>query len=164
MLLGSEQVPPESASVIVSVVVAPVPVAEQLLKPLPRMIVPGLGATKPAVKVTVIVSPVFRAPVALEVKFAVQVARALAARDVLLTVTLVGGVAAATVAAVSLTVVVSALVLTVSVVAPAVGFVMPTICTEVAVLAARAHVPALSASVIVTVWPEPMAVAEQLAN
>src|SRR5713226_9205915 len=96
VLLGTVQVPPLSTRVIVSVVPAPAPVAEQLLKPLPRMIVPGLGATKPAVKATVIASPVFSAPVAVVVKLAVQVVRALNASVVELTVTAVGVVAAAT--------------------------------------------------------------------
>src|SRR5437764_15270581 len=57
---GSEQTPPESARVIVSVVGAPVPVAEQFLKRLPRMIVPPVGARKPATtKLRTIVSPVW---------------------------------------------------------------------------------------------------------
>src|SRR5438105_3439741 len=89
--IGSEQTPPLSARVIVSVVVAPLPVAEQFLKPLPRMIVPPVGARKPApTKFSVIESPFCSEPVAVVVKFAVQVARALIERVVELTVTAVG--------------------------------------------------------------------------
>ena len=44
MLAGREQLPPLSASVIVAMFAAPEPVAEQLVKPLPRVIV-GLAVT-----------------------------------------------------------------------------------------------------------------------
>jgi hypothetical protein len=47
---------------------------------------------------------------------------------------------------------------------PAAGFVTPAMVSEPAALAASAHVPALSLMSIVTVVPEPVAVAEQFAK
>src|SRR5713226_421046 len=163
LLIGRTQVPPLSARVIVSVVVAPVPVAEQLLKPLPRMIVPGLGATKPAVKATVIVSPVRSEPDAELVKLAVQVARAFSASVVELTVAAAGVVAATMVTAVAARAVVSDEVLTVGWTAPRVEpLVTPRICRLAALLIGRTQVPPLSARVIVSVTPAPVPAAEQL--
>ena len=127
---GSEQVPPLSASVIVTVVAAAEPVAEQLVKPAPRAIVGVEGIVRAEAKTAVIVSPARSAPVvlpatALEVKLAVQVERAPACPGDALNETAVGAVAVAIVA-VGLTVVVSALVFTVTVDEPVVTvFVMP---------------------------------------
>ncbi len=74
--LPTAQVPPLSASVIVTVVVSVVAVAEQLTKLAPSTIVGVAGTTnavRPALgKTTVIVLPALRAPVALVVNPTVQ--------------------------------------------------------------------------------------------
>lgn len=127
---GSEHVPPLSASVIVTVVAAAVPVAEQLVKPAPSATAGVGGIVRLGAKTAVIVSPARSAPdvlpvTALELKLAVQVPRAAACWGDALNETAVGAVAAAIVAD-GLTGVVSALVLTVTVDEPVVTvFVMP---------------------------------------
>ena len=81
-----------------TVCAAPVAVAEQLAKPLPSRIVGVAGTVKIDVafgKTAVIVSPAPSAPVALEVKPTVQVARAPALSVVDVNVAEVGAVAAA---------------------------------------------------------------------
>ncbi len=93
MLSGTEQVPPLSASVIVTVCPAPIALREQLLKPLVGRIVGVAGTEKIEVafgKVTVIVSPLRSEPVAVEVKPTVQVPRALACVVLVSNVTAVG--------------------------------------------------------------------------
>ena len=73
----SEQVPPLLARVIVATAPAPpVAVAEQFEKPATSVITGVAGIEKPVVKVVVIWSPARSPPVAVGVKFTVQVARA----------------------------------------------------------------------------------------
>src|SRR5437870_120864 len=121
------------------------------------------GTEKPLEKVTVMVSPARREPPALEVKPAVQLARSLAARDVLSTVTAVGAVAATMVTEVAVAAAVSLLVLRVGATRPVVlPLTMPAIVTELAVLTGRVQVPPLSASVTVATVRLPVTVAEQL--
>ncbi len=165
VLLDSEQVPPLSASVNVTVVVTVVGfVTAQLLKPLVSTTVGVAGTVKIEVafgNATETVSPARSWPVALEVKPTVQVPRALAARVVEAKVTALGAVAALIVIpAPGLPGVVSLLVLTFQrVVAgvPAAPAVTPTIWNERTVPLAMTQLLAESSSVSVTVCPEPVA-------
>ncbi len=161
------QVPPLSASVIVATVPTPETAAEQLLNPLSSVTLEAVAALKDAEKVTVIVSPAWREPVELVVKFVVQVAMRFATRVVAETVTAVGDVAAPIVIAAGLATVASALVLTFQRFAagvPAAPLVTPRICRVAAALLGSWQLPPLSASVIVTVWAAPAPFAEQLLN
>ncbi len=134
---------------IVATVPEPVAVAEQVVNPLTRVMAGVGGTAKPAEKVTVIVSPPASAPVDVAEKLAVQVAFALAASDVLLTVTAVGVPAAAS-AGVVLAAVESLLVASVSAEATA-GFVIPAIVKVIPVVpGATKQLPPVSARVIVT--------------
>ena len=168
VLSGSEQVPPLSASVIVTVCAAPVAVRKQLLKPLVGRIVGVAGTEKIEVafgKVTVIVSPLRSQPVAVEVKPTVHVPRALARDRV--RVERDGGRLGrgGIVTAAGLATVVSALVLTFQRLAagvPAAPAVTPRIWSPAAALFGREQLPPLSLRVIVTVCPAPVAVAAQL--
>ena len=95
-LLPREQAPPLLASVTVTVVPAVVtPVAEQVAYAPVSVIVGFVGIEKPVGKWIVIVSPVLRAPLALEVKPIVQLERAFPVCGVPAKVTAVGVVAAA---------------------------------------------------------------------
>ncbi len=76
VLGGRAHEPPLSTRVMVATAPAPVAVAEQFTKPAPSTIVGVAGTEKPGVNVTVIWSPAFSAPLAVGVKFTVQVARA----------------------------------------------------------------------------------------
>src|SRR5438132_299666 len=108
------------------------------------------GTEKPLEKVTVMVSPARREPPALEVKPAVQLARSLAARDVLSTVTEAGVVAATMVTEVAVAAAVSLLVLRVGATRPVVlPLTMPAIFLHDALPIARVQVPPLLASVTV---------------
>jgi hypothetical protein len=165
VLGGSTQVPPLFASVIVATAPAPVAVAEQFEKAPPSTMVGVAGTEKPEEKVVVIVSPLLSAPVELDLKFTVQVARASATRDVELTVTKVGELCAAIVTAAAFAAVVSALVATVSVDEPVVlVFVIPAIAIDAALLPASAQLPPESARMIVAIVPAPETVAEQFVN
>lgn len=151
-----------SARVIVAIAPAPVAVAEQLTNPLPSTIVGDDGTEKPAEKVVVIVSPLFKAPDALVVKLAVQRARARATRLVELTLTALTEVCGVIVTEAALAAAESALVLMVSTEPPVVlVFVMPEIATAAAALSGSVHVPPKSASVTVATVPVPETVAEQ---
>jgi hypothetical protein len=77
VLMGTEHVPPLFASVIVTVVVAVEAVAEQFVKPLPRLIVGVAAIAKFVLNPAVIVLPLASAPAPEVVKLAVQVERAL---------------------------------------------------------------------------------------
>jgi hypothetical protein len=154
-LAATAHVPPLSASVMVTARPEPEPVAEQFAKLLMSPMA-GLAGTAPLGKVTEIVSPSLSAPLELVVKGTVQItADALAALGDAVGEPFVIAVAAETVTLpAGLAGVVSALVLTENVVfvsAAAAGFVSPTTLKVAAALFASAHVPALFASVIVTV-------------
>ena len=168
-LFGRVQTPPLSASVIVTVVTAPVAVAEQFWKPAVSSTVGLAGTVKTEVafgKATVIVSLARRAPVAVAVNPIVQVARASAVSVVAAKVTVFATWvwAAITGAARTGRASESALVATVQLAAagePATPLVTPRICTAAAALLGSVQTPPLSASVIVTVVTAPVAVAEQ---
>ena len=168
VLFARAQVPPELASVTVTTLLAPVPVAEQWENPLTKVIVGVAGAVKPALNVTMIVLVAASDPVEEVVKPSVQVAIALATRLEPEKVTEVGVVAAViTTAAPGLAARVSIEVATLKVLAayePAAGLVMPAIVSVPAVLFARAQVPPEFASVIVTTLLVVLAVAEQFTN
>jgi hypothetical protein len=129
------------------------------------VIVGVAGTVKPAGNAMVSVSPAASAPVAEAVKSTVQFALVLAARvdaENAAPVTLVA--AAMTTFEAGLAVAVSREVFTVKLVLssdPADGFVRPTSVRVVAAEFETVHVPALSARVIVAVWPLAVAVAEQ---
>ncbi len=134
LAFGSEQVPPLSARVTVTVVVTVEAFeTEQLVKPFVSSTVGLAGTVKTEVtlgKAIVIVSPVRSAPVALGVKPTVQVARAVAASVVAANVTVFAGVVAAAIvgAAPTLVKVLSTLVLTCQLAAagePATPLLMP---------------------------------------
>jgi hypothetical protein len=151
--------------VTVTVVPPPAPLAEQFVKPLVSWIVGLAGTVKPALNVAVIASPVVSAPVALVVKPTVQLERAPPVCGDPVKLTAAGAVAAAiTTGAAGLAALVSVPVLTLQLAAaiePAAGFVGKAIFNAPDVEFASAHVPPLFASVIVTVVPEPLPVAEQ---
>jgi hypothetical protein len=163
---GNAHTPPLSASVTVTVNDAPEPVAEQLANPAPSVTDGDTGTVKPEANVSVSVSPVRNAPVAVELKFAVQLARALAAKDVASRLNVPGLVAASiTTGDPGLSGVESADVFTLKLAAaiePAAGFVTPAIVSDAGVLAGSTHDP--PASVTVTVPDELDAVAVQLKN
>jgi hypothetical protein len=167
-LAATAQVPALSVRVTVTVWAAAAAVAEQLVKPETSVIVGVAGTVKPGLRTAVIVSPFRSAPVELAVNPTVQAVTELAVVRAPVKVTALGGVAAAIVTVEpGLTAAESALVLTLKVFAAyvaTVGFVSPTTVKEAAALAATAQVPALSASVTVTVWAAAVAVAEQLVN
>jgi len=151
-------VPPLLASVTVTDNELPTAVAEQFVNPVPSVTVGEAGTVNPDGNTTVAVSPTRSAPVALELKPAVQVARALAASDVAVNDTAVAAVAEAiTTAAAGLTTeVLSADVFTLKLVAaidPAAGLVKPAIVNAAAVLTGSAQ--EAPANVTVTVVPEP---------
>jgi hypothetical protein len=165
--LATVHVPPLSPSVTVTVVPLPTPLAEQFVKPLVSWIVGPAGTVKPELNVAVIVSPVVSAPVALVVKPTVHVERAPAVCGDPVKLTAAGAVAAAiTTGAAGLAALVSVPVLTLQLaaaIAPAAGFVGKAIFNAPDAELASVHVPPLLASVIVTVVPEPLPVAEQFA-
>jgi hypothetical protein len=163
VLDATAQLPPPFASVTNAEPDPPEAVAEQFEKPLPSVTVAGFGTVVPVGKVTVTPSPACSAPVALVVKFAVQVTRAPAASEVADAEAPVGAVAAAIVVVV-LSQLMSALVFTPIVLLP-VEEELTTIeaVKETALLAATEHVPPLSASVERTSLPPgSVTVAEQL--
>ena len=165
VLLGSEQVPPLSARVKVTVVVTVAAfVTAQFVKPLVSSTVGVAGTVKIEVafgNAIETVSPARSCPLALEVKPTVQVPRAVAASVVEAKVTAVGVVAAAiTGGAAGFAAVVSLLVLTCQRFAagdPAAPEVTPTIWNERTVPLAITQLVAESSSVIVTVCPAPVA-------
>jgi hypothetical protein len=154
------------ASVIVTVCPLAVADAVQLLKPPVSDTVGVAGTVKPALKTAVIVSPLRSAPVALDLKLTVHVARAAPVCGAPLNETALADVAAAIVTLdAGFAVTVSPLVATLNVFAasvPAAGFVNPCTVSVAAVLFASAH--DAPASVTVTVVPEPAPVAVQFEN
>jgi hypothetical protein len=164
VLAGSEQVPPLSASVIVTVWPLVDALAEHVAKPVGSVIVGEAGIVKPAGKTTVIASPALSAPVELDVKPTVQVADAPAERVDAEKLTLDGAVAAAIVTAdAGFAADVSVAVLTLNVFAasePAAGLVSADRVRVAVVLAANAH--EAPTSVIVAVCPLAVADAVQL--
>ena len=123
------------------------------------------GTVKPALNVAVIVSPVVSAPVELVVRPTVQVDRAAPVCGEPAKVTVEGAVAAAIeIAPAGFTAVVSVPVLTLQLTAaiePAGGFVGNATLSAPDAELASVQVPPLSASVIVTVVPAAVPVAEQ---
>jgi hypothetical protein len=152
--------------VIVATFVAPDPVAVQPVKPLVSATVGEAGTVEPLGSRTAIVSPAPSAPLALELKLAVTVLPAPAARVLKLSPTALGLVAAPTTTLEGgLAASVSVLVLMVKPVLaklPAAGFVIPASRTDAAVLTGSAQVPPPFASVTVIVCAAVEAVAEQL--
>ncbi len=80
VLLARAQVPPELARVIVTTLLAPLPVAEQWENPVGKVMVGVAGEMKPVANVTVMVLVAASAPVEEVVKPSVQVAVALASK------------------------------------------------------------------------------------
>jgi hypothetical protein len=153
---------PAPASVTVTVVPDVEPVAVQLEKPVPSVIVGVAGMVKPELKSTVIVAPVLSAPAELVLNDSVQSERAPPVCGEPEKLTFVGALEMR-IADGGLTATVSRLVLTLKPDAayePFVGFVRLFSVSEAAVLAATEH--DAPASVTVAVVPEPVAVAVQL--
>src|SRR5439155_25980734 len=92
---GTEQVPALSASVTVTVVPEPAPVAGRFVQPAVSAIAGFAGSVKPFANVAVIVSPAPSAPPALVVVFSVHVAFAPTASVLAAIVTALGADAAA---------------------------------------------------------------------
>jgi hypothetical protein len=164
VLAASTHEAPES--VTVTVCADAVALAVQLTNPPVSATIGVAGTLKPELTATVIVSPVVSAPVAVVVKPTVQVARAVPVWGEPLKVTELGLVAAAIVTLpAGLAVLVSVEVLAVKVVLVRVagaGLVTPRTLNVSAALLATAQVPALLASVTVTVVPAAVPAAAQL--
>jgi hypothetical protein len=166
VLDDSEQVPPLSASVIVTVWPLVDAAAEHVANPVGSVTVGVAGIVKPAGKTTVIVSPALSAPVELVVKPTVQVAVAPAERVEPEKLMLDGVVAAAIVTAdPGFAAEVSVAVLTLNVFAarePAAGLVNAASVSVAVVFAAS--VQEAPESVTVAVCPLAVADAVQLLN
>jgi len=150
------------ASVTVTVVPDVEPVAVQVVKPEPSVIVGVAGMVKPELKTIVIVAPVLSAPAELVLNDSVQSERAPPVCGEPAKLMFVGAFEM-TIADGGLTATVSRLVLTLKPDAayePLVGFVRPFSVSDAAVLAATEH--EAPASVTVAVVPTPVAVAVQL--
>jgi hypothetical protein len=164
VLADSEQVPPLSDSVIVTVWPLVDAVAAHVVNPVGSVIVGVAGIVKPAGRTTVIMSPALSAPVVLVEKPTVHVADAPAERVDPEKLMLAGAVAAEIVTGeAGLAAEVSVAVLTLNVLAarePAAGFVNAASVSVAVVLAGSAH--DAPASVIVTVCALAVADAVQL--
>jgi hypothetical protein len=153
---------PTPASVTVTVVPEVDPVAVQLVKPVPSVIVGVAGMVKPPLNTTVIVPPAASAPAELVLNVSVQSERAPAVCGAPAKVTFVGAFEMR-IADGGFVATVSRLVLTLKPEAayePLVGFVRPLSVSDAALLAATEQ--DAPESVTVAVVPEPVAVAVQL--
>jgi hypothetical protein len=163
VLLGNEHAAP--ANVMVTVLEVELVVdAVQLTKAGPRIGVAFVAFGLPEPNTVVILEPAVSAPLELEVKPMVHRAIALAACELPEKVTAVTDVALPITTLAGDPSVGSVVVCTrkvVPVTVPLPGLVIPATRSVAAVLAARAHVPPLSASVMVTVRDDPVAVATE---
>lgn len=169
VLAASAQVPPLLANVTVTTLPTDAAVAEQSVNAALRVTVGVAGSVKFGWNVAVIVPPEASDPAVLVVNATVQLATAPGAVEDPAKVIVAGAVAVITGAppAAGETAVVSALVATEKLVegyVPTEGFVTPAMASVAGVLAVRAQVPPLFASVIVTTFATAAPVAEQLLN